>query len=40
MKWITREKARTDRIRCPWLIGRFTDPYMEFLFIIAFSPID
>ena len=23
MKWITREKARVDRIACPWLISRF-----------------
>src|SRR3990167_7811387 len=25
MKWITREKARVDRIACPWLIARFID---------------
>jgi len=23
MKWVTREKARVDRIACPWLITRF-----------------
>jgi hypothetical protein len=40
MKWITQEKARADRIRCPRLIGRFTDPDAEFLFVIAFSPAD
>src|SRR2546422_954247 len=22
MKWVTREKARVDRIGCPWLIAR------------------
>ena len=26
MKWITRERARVDRIACPWLISRFIDP--------------
>ena len=25
MKWVTREKARVDRIACPWLITRFID---------------
>ena len=33
MKWITREKARVDRIACPWLITRFIDPHPEFLFV-------
>ena len=23
MKWITREKAKVDRIACPWLIRKF-----------------
>ena len=31
MKWITRERARVDRIACPWLISRFIDPKPEFL---------
>jgi protein-tyrosine-phosphatase len=35
MKWITRERARVDRIACPWLIGRFIDPKPEFLFVPA-----
>ncbi|MEK6839001.1 MAG: chromate resistance protein ChrB domain-containing protein, partial [Candidatus Thermoplasmatota archaeon] len=26
MKWVTREKAKVDRIACPWLITRFIDP--------------
>jgi hypothetical protein len=26
MKWVTRRKARVDRIACPWLIRRFIDP--------------
>jgi len=33
MKWITRERARVDRIACPWLISRFIDPAPEFLFV-------
>jgi hypothetical protein len=33
MKWITREKARVDRIACPWLITRFIDREAEFLFV-------
>ena len=35
MKWITRERARVDRIACPWLIARFIDPKPEFLFVPA-----
>jgi hypothetical protein len=23
MKWVTREKAKVDRIACPWLIKKF-----------------
>ena len=33
MKWITREKARVDRIACPWLISRFIDKEPTFLFV-------
>ncbi len=33
MKWVTREKAKVDRIACPWLITRFVDPRAEFLFV-------
>jgi hypothetical protein len=33
MKWVTRRKARVDRIACPWLIRRFIDPGAEFLFV-------
>src|SRR5882672_67283 len=35
MKWITRERARVDRIACPWLITRFVDPKPEFVFVPA-----
>lgn len=33
MKWITQEKARVDRIACPWLITRFVDLSPEFVFL-------
>ena len=33
MKWVTREKARVDRIACPWLIRKFIDPRAEFLYV-------
>ena len=32
MKWITRERAKVDRVACPWLIKKFIDPQAEFLF--------
>lgn len=32
-KWITREKAKVDRIVCPWLIKHFVDKEAEFLFV-------
>ena len=32
MKWVTRERARVDRIACPWLITRFIDPNARFGF--------
>lgn len=35
MKWITREKAKVDRIACPWLIKKFVDPEAELLFVPA-----
>ena len=33
MKWVTREKARVDRIACPWLIRKFVDKDAEFLYV-------
>jgi len=33
MKWVTRERARVDRIACPWLISRFIDRDPVFLFV-------
>lgn len=40
MKWITRERARVDRIACPWLISRFVDPQPTFLFVPAPQVLD
>jgi protein-tyrosine-phosphatase len=40
MKWITRERARVDRIACPWLITRFIDPQPEFRFVPASQVVD
>jgi hypothetical protein len=34
-KWVTREKAKVDRIACPWLIKNFVDSEPEFLFVPA-----
>ena len=33
MRWVTREKAKVDRIACPWLIKRFVDADAEFIFV-------
>ncbi|EQD39515.1 hypothetical protein B2A_11215, partial [mine drainage metagenome] len=33
MKWVTREKARVDRIACAWLIRKFIDTKAEFLYV-------
>jgi hypothetical protein len=35
MRWITRERPKTDRIACPWLIRRFIDPDAEIVFVPA-----
>ena len=35
MKYVTREKARVDRIACPWLVSRFIDRDAAFLFVPA-----
>lgn len=35
MIWVTRERARVDRIACPWLISRFIDREPRFLFVPA-----
>src|SRR5207245_5359128 len=35
MKWVTRERPKTDRIACPWLIKNFIDSEAEFLYVPA-----
>jgi hypothetical protein len=40
MKWVTRERPKTDRIACPWLIRRFIDPDAEFLYVPAEQVLD
>ena len=33
MKWVTRERPKTDRIACPWLIKKFIDPDAEIFYV-------
>lgn len=33
MKYVTRARAKVDRIACPWLIKRFIDTDADFLFV-------
>jgi hypothetical protein len=33
MRWVTRERPKVDRIACPWLVQRFIDPDVEFLYV-------
>ena len=35
MKWVTRQRPKTDRIACPWLIRRFIDPAAEIRYVPA-----
>src|SRR5262245_4829776 len=35
MKWVTRERPKTDRIACPWLIKNFIDGDAEFVYVPA-----
>jgi hypothetical protein len=35
VKWVTRERPKTDRIACPWLVRRFIDPDAEILYVPA-----
>jgi hypothetical protein len=35
MKWVTRQRPKTDRIACPWLIRRFIDPAAEIRYLPA-----
>src|SRR6266550_4462413 len=40
MRWVTRERPKTDRIVCPWLIRRFIDPDAEILYVRADEVLD
>jgi hypothetical protein len=40
MKWVTRERPKTDRIACPWLIKKFIDADAEFLYVPADQVLD
>jgi hypothetical protein len=33
VKWVTRERPKTDRIACPWLIKRFIDHEAEIVYV-------
>jgi len=33
VKWVTRQRPKTDRIACPWLIRRFIDPAADILYV-------
>jgi hypothetical protein len=35
VRWVTRERPKTDRIACPWLIRRFIDADAEILYVPA-----
>jgi hypothetical protein len=35
VKWVTRARPKTDRVACPWLIGRFIDPAAEIRYVPA-----
>ena len=40
MRWVTRERPKTDRIACPWLIRRFIDPDAEIVYVPADQVLD
>src|SRR5438093_2758461 len=40
MRWVTRERPKTDRVAWPWLILRFIDPDAEFLYVPADRVLD
>ena len=40
MKWVTRERPKTDRIACPWLIRKFIDSDAEFIYVPAGQVLD
>jgi hypothetical protein len=40
MKWVTRERPKTDRLACPWLIRRFIDPEAEIVYMPRDAVLD
>src|SRR6476620_3500182 len=38
--WVTRERPKTDRIACPWLIRRFIDHDAEIVYVPADQVLD
>lgn len=40
MKWVTRQRPKTDRIACPWLIRRFIDSDAQILFVPPSEVLD
>ena len=40
MRWVTRERPKTDRIACPWLIRRFIDRDAEIVYVPADQVLD
>lgn len=40
MLWVTRERPKTDRIACPWLIRRFIDADAEILYVPGADVLD
>jgi hypothetical protein len=35
VRWVTRRRARVNRVATAWLVRRFIDPRAEFLFVEA-----
>jgi hypothetical protein len=40
VRWVTRERPKTDRIACPWLITRFIDRDAEIVYVPADQVLD
>lgn len=40
MKWVTRQRPKTDRIACPWLIRRYIDKDAQILFVPPSDVLD
>jgi hypothetical protein len=40
MKWVTRQRPKTDRIACPWLIRRYIDTDAQIMFVPPSDVLD